>query len=51
MRPVYRLYVDESGDHTYGKKEEAPFIIKHGDKKEVIGTLDYYPQLEKDDKR
>ncbi len=51
MRPVYRLYIDESGDHTYGKKEEAPFIIKHGDQKEVIGTLDYYPQLEKDDKR
>lgn len=51
MRPVYRLYIDESGDHTYGKREEAPFIIKHGDKEEVIGTLDQYPQLEKDDKR
>jgi len=51
LHPVYRLYINESGDHTYGKKEEAPFIIKHGDKKEVIGTLDYYPQLEKDDKR
>jgi len=51
LRPLYRLYIDESGDHTYGKKEKSPFVIKHGDKKEVIGTLDYYPQLEKDDKR
>jgi hypothetical protein len=51
LRPVYRLYIDESGDHTYGKKEKSPFIIRHGDKKEVIGMLDHYPQLEKDDKR
>ena len=51
MRPIYRLYIDESGDHTYGKKEKTPFIIRHGDQREVIGTLDLYPQLEKDDKR
>jgi hypothetical protein len=38
LRPIYRLYIDESGDHTYGKKE-------------VIGTAYHYPQLEKDDKR
>lgn len=38
MRPVYRLYIDESGDHTYGKK--------------ILDTPpNSYPQLEKDDKR
>jgi hypothetical protein len=21
LRPVYRLYIDKSGDYTYGKKE------------------------------
>jgi len=51
LRPVYRLYIDESGDHTYGRIEESPFFIKHGYKKEIIGTIDSYPQLEKDDKR
>lgn len=51
MRPVYRLYIDESGDHTYGKKEKQPFIIRHKDKIIADLQIDHYPQLEKDDKR
>ena len=51
MRPLYRLYIDESGDHSYGKKEKQPFIIRH--KEKILGEfeIDCYPQLEKDDKR
>jgi len=51
LRPVYRLYIDESGDHTYGKKEKQPFIIRHKDKIIADLQIDHYPQLEKDDKR
>jgi hypothetical protein len=51
LRPVYRLYIDESGDHTYGRKETAPFIIKHGEEKHFLGDIDIYPHLEKIDKR
>ena len=51
MRPVYRLYIDESGDHTYGRKEKQPFIIRHKDKIIADLQIDHYPQLEKDDKR
>ncbi len=51
MRPTYRLYIDESGDHTYGKKEKMPFIIKHGEESTRIGDIDNYPHLDKVDKR
>lgn len=50
-RPVYRLYIDESGDHTYGKKEKKPFVISSHGKNLHETTIDHYPQLEKDDKR
>lgn len=51
MKPVYRLYIDESGDHTYGKKEKRPFVAIRVD--EVLADLTHetYPQLEKIDKR
>lgn len=35
MRPTYRLYIDESGDHTYGIREKMPFIIKYGEANKV----------------
>ncbi len=47
---LYRLYIDESGDHAYGKKELGEFRIKA--KKDVISIpFDHYPQLESPDKR
>lgn len=51
MRPVYRLYIDESGDHTYGKKEKSPIFIRHGEEKHQLGDINTFPQLEKLDKR
>lgn len=51
MRPIYRLYIDESGDHTYGRKEEKPFIVTSGGKPVAETTFDHYPHLEKDDRR
>ena len=50
-RPAYRLYIDESGDHTYGKKEEQPFIVKSLDETLQDSLKPQYPQLEKVDKR
>ena len=47
---LYRIYIDESGDHTYGKKELRDFVIKSGEK--VIKIPDnHYPALEVPDKR
>lgn len=51
MRPVFRLYIDESGDHTYGKKEKRPFVVTQKENIIIDTTLDSYPQLEKNDKR
>lgn len=51
MHPIYRLYIDESGDHTYGKKEKHPLIIRQEDKIIANLTIDSFPQLEKIDKR
>lgn len=46
MSGLYRLYIDESGDHTYGKKEIRK--LKFGSK-----TIpdNYYPELELPQKR
>ena len=49
--PTYRLYIDESGDHTYGRTEKSPFYIKRGDEKHLLGETNFYPHLEKIDKR
>lgn len=51
MRPIYRLYIDETGDHTYGREEKKNLTIKNGD--EIIASTEFshYPQLEKIDKR
>lgn len=50
MPRIYRLYIDESGDHSYGKKELRKLQIKFKDR-----TIDYpkgyYPELEKEEKR
>ena len=50
MPRIYRLYIDESGDHSYGKKELKRPRIEFKDR-----TIDYqmghYPELEKEDKR
>ncbi len=51
MRPTYRLYIDESGDHTYGRKERKPFVLLSQDKKVFETSIDSYPQLERGDKR
>jgi len=51
IRPTYRLYIDESGDHSYGKKEKTPFYLRHGEEKHLLGEIDSYPHLEKADKR
>lgn len=50
MSRFYRIYIDESGDHSYGKKELRRLRIKFKDR-----TIDYpmghYPELEKEEKR
>lgn len=51
MSNLYRLYIDESGDHTYGKKELRQFRISQGGKIITEFPIDEYPQLKKDDKR
>lgn len=51
MRPIYRLYIDESGDHTYGRPEKQPFILRHKEQVILDTTIDSYPHLEKTDKR
>lgn len=51
MRPLYRLYVDESGDHTYERIEKQPFILRHKDEVIIDTTIDSYPQLEQHEKR
>ena len=51
MRPAYRLYIDESGDHTYGRKESKPLRIIDGDCTYETAAVDHYPQMEKNDKR
>lgn len=51
MHPIYRLYIDESGDHTYGKQEKSSIFIRQGEEKHYLGDIKNYPHLEKDDKR
>lgn len=50
MSRVYRLYIDESGDHSYGKKELRELQIKTKDKNIDI-PIHHYPDLEDHDKR
>jgi hypothetical protein len=50
LRPIYRLYIDESGDHTYGKKELRDLRIKFKDKAIEI-PITHYPELENEEKR
>jgi len=46
----YRLYIDESGDHSYEKKELRSLRVKF--KERIIDyPMDYYPELERDGKR
>lgn len=50
MQSIYRLYIDESGDHSYGKKE----LKEHRYEFDGITTnitSNHYPELERDDKR
>jgi len=48
MRPIYRLYIDESGDHSYGRKEEERYPRLEKRDKRYLGLtgcifkLDYY---------
>lgn len=51
MHPIYRLYIDESGDHTYGKKVAKPFRMKSGGQTVLDTTMDHYPHLDRIDKR
>jgi len=50
MPRIYRLYIDESGDHSYGKKELRGLQIKLKDKTIAV-PFDHYPELEKEEKR
>jgi Protein of unknown function (DUF3800) len=50
MTRIYRLYIDESGDHSYGKKDLRRLRIGFGEKALEV-PLDHYPELEKSDKR
>jgi hypothetical protein len=50
MPRTYRLYIDESGDHSYGKKELRKLQIKFKDRT-IDYPMDHYPELEKEDKR
>ncbi len=48
MRPIYRLYIDESGDHSYGRKEKERYPRLEKRDKRYLGLtgcifkLDYY---------
>jgi hypothetical protein len=50
MSQIYRLYIDESGDHSYGKKEFKKLRISSGEKTDE-SSLPHFPELEKGDKR
>lgn len=50
MPRVYRLYIDESGDHSYGKKELQKSLIKFKEESVEI-SFDHYPELGKEEKR
>ncbi|MGB9887121.1 MAG: DUF3800 domain-containing protein [Moorellales bacterium] len=43
-RRRFRLYIDESGDHTYGRKEQGNLILTVK-KREVSIPFDHYPEL------
>lgn len=50
MDRIYRLYIDESGDHSYGKKEFKKLrVSSKGETFEF--PLPHFPDLEKGDKR
>lgn len=46
----FRLYIDESGDHTYGRKEQHNLILTLRDR-EVSIPFDHYPELQEIQKR
>jgi hypothetical protein len=50
MTRIFRLYIDESGDHSYGKKELRKLQIEFKDRT-IDYPMDHYPELEKEDKR
>jgi len=50
MPQIYRLYIDESGDHSYGKKELQSLRIKFKDRT-IDFPMAHYPELERGDKR
>lgn len=47
MSKIYRLYIDESGDHTYGKKDLKEFRIRSGEVVLSSIKVDEYPELKK----
>jgi hypothetical protein len=50
MSQIFRLYIDESGDHSYGKKELQNLKINRKDKF-IVKQWTNYPHLDRDDKR
>lgn len=50
MSRIFRLYIDESGDHSYGKKELQRLRIKFKDST-IDVPMDHNPELEKEEKR
>lgn len=51
MANVYRLYIDETGDHTYGEKVIKQFKILKAGNPIVEFPVDDYPELNKAEKR
>lgn len=51
MHQRYRLYIDESGDHSYGKKELRRLTVSKDRKMIVDASFEHYPELESDTKR
>jgi len=51
MHRRYRLYIDESGDHSYGKKEIQRLRISQSEKMIVDIPIDRYPEMEETAKR
>ena len=51
MKRRYRLYIDESGDHSYGRKELRRLRVTQGETSIIDAATGHYPELEQISKR
>jgi hypothetical protein len=51
MHRRYRLYIDESGDHSYGRKEIRRLRVSQGQENVIDASANHYPELEAAAKR